>query len=150
MPIAALVLLGALAVAFGLNLATATRRSVDAYTAYDRLELSLEGFTFTAANEPVIVAIRVGNPTDAPFVIESLDLRLAAGVHTVGGGVLREEHLLPGRESTVLTITAAIDDETYIEQLGDVEIEWILQGRILIHLEHGEPTWIPFGTRYIG
>lgn len=149
-PTFALLALGVLAVVFGANLITAATRSVDAYKAYDQLVLTLEDFRFTATDQPVIVRIRVGNPTSAPLVIESLDLRLAAGVHTVGGGVLREEHALDGGASTVLTISAAIDDETYVEQLGNTDIEWIIQGRILVRLEHGEPTWIPFGTRYIG
>jgi hypothetical protein len=145
----ALVALGALAALRGINMLTATRRSVDAYAAYDELELTLESFEYSAPDEPVIVQIRVGNPTDDPLEIESLDLRIAAGVHTVGGGTIREMTLLEPHASTILTVEAAIDDETYVAQLDQQSIEWIINGRILVHLEHGEPTWIPFGTRYM-
>jgi hypothetical protein len=44
---------------------------------------------------------------------------------------------------------AAIDDETYVAQIEGASIEWIINGRVLVQLEHGEATWIPFATRYI-
>ena len=145
----ALTALAVLAVLLGINLLTATRRSVEAYAAYDELELTLESFEYSAPDEPVIVRIRVGNPTDDLLEITSLDLRIAAGVHTVGGGTIRETTLLEPHGSTVITVDAAIDDETYVAQLDQQSIEWIINGRIQVQLEHGEPTWIPFGTRYV-
>lgn len=132
---------------FGMNLLIATSRAVDAYVAFDELNLTLEGFQYEAADQPVLVQISVGNPTDAPLTVESLDLRLAAGIRTVGGGTIREATVIPAHGSTVLTITTAIDDETYVSQLDQASIEWILNGRVLVQLQHGDPTWIPFGTR---
>jgi hypothetical protein len=139
----------ALAVVLGANLMAATRRSADAYSAYDALELTLETFAYTSPSEPVIVQIRVGNPTDQALAIESLDLRLSAGVHSVGGGVIRSATTIGAGESALLTIDAAIDDETYVAQLEGTPIEWIINGRVLVQLKHGEATWIPFATRYI-
>lgn len=145
----ALAALAVLAVAFGANLAVTTRRSVAAYEAYDALRLTLDAFAFQAADRPVRVEIGVGNPTTTPLSIEALELRLADGSHTLGGGVLHTPAPLAGGAAVHLVVEAAIDDESYVAQRDPASINWIITGRILVQLEHGEPVWIPFVTRYV-
>jgi hypothetical protein len=149
----ALGLLGVLAVAFGVNLASATDRFVTAYDAYDKLRLEMTEFHYASPDEPVQVVVTITNPTGITVDVRAIELKLNAGIRRVGGGETRiissspsserDRFTLSPGESQQFDVTLNIDDRTYVRDLGDTEIDWRVTGRYLVKLGEGiDEEWI--------
>jgi sporulation-control protein spo0M len=149
----ALGLLGVLALAFGINLVSATDRFVTAYDAYDKLRLEMTEFHYTSPDEPVQSVVTITNPTGISVDVRAIELKLNAGIHRVGGGETRiissasaserERFTLSPGESQQFDVTLNIDDPTYVRNLGDAEIDWRVTGRFQVKLGKGiDEEWI--------
>jgi LEA14-like dessication related protein len=148
----ALGLLLVLAVVFGINLISSAGQFSTAYEVYDRLGLELEEFRYVNPDEPVTSVLRVTNPPNKEIEIIAIELRLNAGLRRVGGGETRPEQVLAPNESQSFAVRMAIDDRTYVRDIGlpDEQIDWRVSGRIQVRLaESLDPVWIPFVVRYL-
>jgi len=152
-PRVALALLGILALVLGVNLVSATNRFVTAYDAYDAVRLEMTEFEYSSPEEPVRTVVTITNPTDITVEVRAIELKLDAGIRRVGGGETRIERLdsqdkrdqfslAPG-ESQQFEVILNIDDRTYVQALGDVEIDWEVTGRFMVKLDEGiDEEWI--------
>ncbi len=147
----ALGVLTALALVLSINLFSATGRFVDAFEAYDQLDLELTGFTYTNVDVPIETTFRITNPTDRTIDILSIELRINAGVRRVGGGEVRPQPMdaVPSRlaagASAEWSIPLAINDRTYVGQLDQRAIDWQMTGRIFVRVDADiREEWIPF------
>lgn len=145
-------LLAALAVLASVNLATSTRRFVDAYRVYDELELALTRFDYVEPRTPVAIEMLVSNPTDQTFTVQAIDMRLNVGVHRVGGGVLYLNppvRFQPGHTQS-FPFVLYVNDRDYIQRLTTPTIDWQVTGQIQVVLGPGlDPVWIPFAVRQL-
>jgi hypothetical protein len=153
LPRIALGLLAVLAVAFGVNLVSATDRFVTAYDAYDALRLELTEFHYTSPDEPIQTVVTITNPTGITVDVHAIELKLNAGIRRVGGGEtriissspadMRERFTLSPGESQQFDVTLNIDDRIYVRDLGDSDIDWRVTGRYLVKLGKGiDEEWI--------
>lgn len=144
----ALTLLAIAAVVLSLNYVSATTRFFAANQAYDLLEPSLEGFTFTGVDDPVLVDFGITNPSSTDVSILQVRVTLRAGLQGVGGGSVQVQESLHAGESMVVRIDAVISDRTYVRNLDGTEISWLLSGEIQVQLDPDiEPVWVDFRVR---
>lgn len=152
-PRVALALLGVLAIVLGVNLVSATNRFVTAYDAYDAVRLEMIDFEYSSADQPVRTVVTISNPTEITVEIRAIELKLDAGIRRVGGGEtridsrapqdLRDQFTLAPGESQEFEVILNIDDRTYVEDLGDIEIDWQVTGRFMVKLDEGiDEEWI--------
>ncbi|MDQ3547343.1 MAG: hypothetical protein M3439_00860 [Chloroflexota bacterium] len=152
-PRVALALLGVIALILGVNLVSATNRFVTAYDAYDAVRLEMTEFEYSGPDEPVRTVVTITNPTEITVDVRAIELKLNAGIRRVGGGETRIERLdsqdmrdqfslAPG-EAQQFEVILNIDDRTYVQSLGDVEIDWQVTGRFMVKLDEGiDEEWI--------
>lgn len=146
----ALGVLALIAVVMGVNYVSAAARFLDANRAYDGLELSLEEFSFTNAESPVLVRLSVTNPSGSDIDVMSLRVTLRAGLQTVGSGEIYVDDRLLAGQSLTYRIDADIMDRNVVRRLQDEEINWLLRGAIQVQLdEQVPPVWIEFSVRTI-
>ncbi len=144
----ALTLLAIAAVVLSVNYVSATTRFFAANQAYDLLEPSLEDFTFTGVEDPVLVDFGIANPSGTDVVILQVRVTLRAGLQGVGGGSAQVREPLPAGESMVVRIDAAISDRNYVRNLEGQQISWLLSGEIQVQLDPDiEPVWVDFRVR---
>ncbi len=152
-PRVALALLGVIALILGVNLVSATNRFVTAYDAYDAVRLEMTEFEYSGPDEPVRTVVTITTPTEITVDVRAIELKLNAGIRRVGGGETRIERLdsqdmrdqfslAPG-EAQQFEVILNIDDRTYVQSLGDVEIDWQVTGRFMVKLDEGiDEEWI--------
>lgn len=146
----ALGVLALIALLMGVNYVSAASRFLDANRAYDGLALSLEEFSFTDADAPVIVELSVQNPSASDIDILALRITLRAGLQSVGGGEIYIDEVLPAGESTTYQVDARITDRNIVRRLEGEEINWLLRGEIQVQLDDRvQPVWIQFSVRTI-
>lgn len=142
--------LALIAIVMGVNYVSAAARFLDANRAYDGLELSLEEFSFTNAESPVLVRLSVANPSGSDVDVMALRVTLRAGLQTVGSGEIYVDDRLLAGQSLTYRIDATIMDRNVVRRLQDEEINWLLQGAIQVQLdEQVPPVWIEFSVRTI-
>jgi hypothetical protein len=145
-------LLAALAVLASVNLFTGTRAFVNAYRVYDQMGLEMTRFDYVDPAAPVTIEMVVTNPTGETFEVKAFDMRLNAGVHRVGGGVLylTPPVRFPTGHRQSFPMELHIDDEDYIERLTTPQVDWRVTGRVQVVLGPGiDPVWISFVVRQL-
>lgn len=143
---AALALLIVIAAAFGTNLVAGTARYVETFKTYDKLNFSVEAFTYNGPREPIDVALRVTNPSDQDIDVMVIEIALRTAGLAMGGGQARPNLTVPAGESVVIPFTAQISFPAQLEELGpNPTLEWLATGRIRVRLDPElDSTWVEY------